>query len=380
MDSRDDSSVLTKDTSADPVPVWYLIGTLTVGGAERTLVDLVSGLDDRFEPTIWTIAKSGPLAEDVPSNVPVRSLDATSKVDPRPPLRFVRELRRERPPILQSFLFFDNTLARLAGSISPEISVVTGVRSVPENRPWHRALIDRETMRLSDAIVSNSRAGAEWVIEQGAPPERVSVVHNGRDVDQYDCAIPEGFRDSIGVPDGPVVGSVGRLLRRKGHHDLLAAWPTIREAHDSAQLVIVGDGPERNALSRQARRLGCADSVHLLGRREDVPELLALFDVFAFPSYFEGLPGALLEAMCAGLPIVTTPVDGCSELVTDGVHGTYVPVGDPGALADTIDQYLSNPEMATDHGAAARRRAIAEFSLEAMVNEFQSLYDMLAIQ
>ena len=357
------------------MPVWYLIGTLAVGGAERTLVDLVSGLDDRFEPTVWTIANPGPLAEDVPADVPVRSLGATSKADLRAPLRFVRALRRERPPILQSFLFFDNTLARLVGLTSPETVVVTGVRAVPDDRPRHRALIDRATMGLSDAVVSNSRAGADWVIEQGAPADRVSVVHNGRAVDRYDREVPEGYRDRIGVPSGPVVGTVGRLIRRKGHHDLLAAWPDVRAAHDDAQLVVVGDGPERDALAQQAERLGCADSVHLLGRRDDVPALLALFDVFAFPSHFEGLPGALLEAMCAGLPIVTTPVDGCSELVTDGDHGTHVPVGDAAALAAAIDRYLADPDLAAAHGRAARERAVAEFSLDAMVAGFQSLYD-----
>lgn len=362
------------------IPVWYLIGTLAVGGTERTLVDLVSGLDDRFEPTIWTITDTGPLAAEVPDDVPVHSLGATSKTDVRAPLRFVRELRRERPPILQSFLFFDNTLARLAGLAVPETIVITGVRSVPDDRPRHRSLVDRATIGLSDAIVSNSRAGAEWIVDNGAPSERVAVIHNGRDVNHYDRSLPGGFREQLDMPDGPVIGTVGRLLRRKGHHDLLAAWPQVRANHEDAQLLLVGDGPARDQLRQQAIRLGCAESVHFLGRREDVPELLALFDVFAFPSYFEGLPGALLEAMCAGLPIVTTPVDGCTELVVDGTHGTHVPVGDTDALAEAITHYLSNPGLAADHATAAQQRAVDEFSLDAMVDGFKSLYEELLDQ
>lgn len=363
-----------------PVTVWYLIGRLDVGGAERTLVDLTTGLGERFEPTIWTIESGGPLADEVPSDVPVRSLDAGSKVDLPAVARFVRALRRERPAVLQSFLFFDNTLARLAGLTCRETTVVTGVRAVPDDRPTQRALVDRLTMPLSSAIVSNSAAGAEWVVDRGAPRERVRVVHNGRDPAKYDRSAPDGYRERLGIPPGPVVGTVGRLIERKGHRDLLDAWPTVRAARDDAQLVFVGDGPERDGLRRRAERLSCLDSVHLLGRRDDVPLLLDLFDVFAFPSHFEGLPGALLEAMFAGLPIVTTPVDGCSELVVDGEHGTHVPVGDSGALANAIAGYLTGPERASGHGAAARQRANAEFSLGSMVNGFESLYDELVAE
>ncbi|QPV64993.1 glycosyltransferase [Halosimplex litoreum] len=357
--------------------VWFLIGRLDVGGAERTLLDLVSGLGERFDPTIWTIESGGPLADEVPSDVSVRSLDAGSKFDAPAVAKFVRTLRRERPALLQSFLFFDNTLARLAGLTSRETVVITGVRAVPNDRPRHRMLVDRLTMPLSDAVVSNSAAGAEWVVDQGASAARVSVIRNGRDTSRYDQMAPDSYRERLGIPPGPIVGTIGRLIERKGHHDLLDAWPTIRATHDDAQLVVVGDGPEREALHRHAQRVGCRDSVHFLGRRDDVPLLLDLFDVFAFPSHFEGLPGALLEAMCAGLPIVTTPVDGCSELVLDGEHGTHVPVSAPDALANAIVEYLSGPDIARTHGRAAKRRANADFSLEAMVDAFESLYDEL---
>lgn len=355
--------------------VWYLIGELRVGGTERTLVDLLAGLDrDEFAPTVWTITGPGPLASEVPDDVPVRSLDATGKADVRAPLRFVRELRDSHPDVLQSFLYFDNVLARLAGFTSPETTVVTGVREVPNSMPVHRDLVDRVTLPLSDRIVSNSQAGAEWVVNRGADPDTVDVIYNGRDVERYDAPLPEGLRESLRIPPGPVVGTVGRLVERKGHHDLLETWPTVLESYAEAQLVLVGDGPERKALEDHAERLGVEASVHLVGRRDDVPELLALFDVFAFPSHYEGLPGALLEAMCAGLPIVTTPVDGNSELVVDGEHGRYVPVRDPEALSDALKELIDDPELASRFGEAAKARAQAEFSLGTMVEQFESLY------
>lgn len=361
----------------DKISIWYLIGDLDVGGAERTLVDLISEIDrEQFTPTIWTITETMPLGEELPDDVPVHSLDAKGKGDVRAPLKFIHDLHQKKPDIVQSFLFFDNTLARVAGLFVPETTVISGVRAVPESMPLHRDIVDRLTLRLPDRIVSNSKAGAEWIIERGARAEQVDVVHNGRDVSAYNVELPDGYRQSLGIPEGPVVGTVGRLIERKGQHDLLAAWPDVIKHHPNAQLVFAGDGPQRDELAEQTRQLGINESVHLLGRRDDVPELLALFDVFAFPSHYEGLPGALLEAMCAELPIVTTPVDGCSELIHDGEHGVYVPVRDPESLIEAIGCLLSDDELAVELAMNAKSRAESEFSLDVMVEEFESIYKL----
>ncbi|EMA47111.1 glycosyltransferase [Halobiforma nitratireducens] len=358
--------------------IWYLIGTLSVGGAERTLVDLANGLDpDRFDVTIWTILEPGPLAGDVHEHVTVRSLGAANKADLRAPLRFVSALRRHQPDILQSFLFYDNTLATIAGLACSQTTVITGVRAVPNDPSIPRSLVRRVTCRLADHIVSNSEAGIDFILEHGADPGSVSVVHNGRDLEAYRNgeATPE-LRESLEIPpDAPVVGTVGRLIERKGHYDLLEAWPLVLDDHPDAQLVIVGDGPERDGLEARARELGVWDSVHLPGTRDDVPALLDLMDVFAFPSHFEGLPGALLEAMAAGLPIVATPVDGNSELLDDEQSGLFVPVQAPDALASAICRLLSQESFATSISDEATHVATTDFSLERMVGDFTTVYE-----
>jgi len=359
----------------DRIEVWYLIGTLAVGGTEKTLVDLVSGLDrERFAPTIWTLADPGPLAEEVPDDVPVRSLGASSKSDLRAPLRFVRALRRGRPDVLQSFLFFDNTVARLAGVFSPETTVVTGVRGVPDSRSVLRTVVDRATLPLSDRIVSNSADGTEWAESLGGKPSSITTIHTGRDVARYaDVTASEDLRGTLGLGEEPVVGTVGRLVENKGGYDLLDAWVKVRSDHPEAQLLFVGDGPERTDLEAYAASKRVRESVVFAGQRDDVPRLLASMDIFAFPSHHEGLPGALLEAMCAGLPIVTTPVGGCSELIRDGEEGLYVPVRNPDRLAAAIGRLLENRRLARQLGENARKRASA-FSIEAMVEDFELLY------
>jgi len=363
--------------STDRTRVWYLLGTLAVGGTEKTLVDLVNNLDtEAFAPVIWTIAEPGPLASEVTDDVPVHSLQASHKLDIRAVVRFTRELRQANPEILQSFLFYDNVLARLAGQFASKTTVITGIREVPDEPSLARFLVERLTASLSTHAVSNSESGLEYATDTiGVPTEQVSVIPTGRDLTRYTQAAPPSEAGRIVPPrSGPIIGTVGRLVDRKGHHDLLKAWPQIVHASPDATLLIVGDGPERQRLQARADRQGISDSVVFTGTRDDIPDILALIDIFAFPSHYEGMPGALLEAMAAGLPIVTTPVDGNSELVQDGDCGRHVPPHDPDALADAIVGLLNDPAEADRLGTAAAQRAMSAFSINAMVDEFETLY------
>jgi len=369
--------------------LWFLITALCVGGAEQTLVALANDIDtERYDVTVWTIFDVTPLAADLDADVTIRSLSDRAHVEngyvtraTNPvayllaPTRFCYAAARERPAIIQSFLLFDNVVARLAGVVSPA-TVVTGVRVVPNDRSRFRSLLDRLTMPLSDYVVSNSRAGAEFAVDLGAPRERVSVIRNGRDLDAFREADSQRIEAELAVGDEElVVGTVGRLLERKGHYELVEAWAAVQRHHQNARLLVVGDGPKDGAIQAHARDVGCADSIEFLGRRDDVPELLAAMDVFVFPSHFEGLPGAVIEAMAAGRPIVATPVDGTAELLDAYETGLFVPVEDPDAIAWAVTTLLDCPDLREVLGKRAQQRAVAEFSTDVMVGEFEELYE-----
>lgn len=359
------------------VDLWYLIGSLQVGGANRTLVELANGLDEnRYDVTIWTILPDNPLATDLDDEVDHRSLDARGKYDLPAALTFCRMLRRKQPDLLQSFLFFDNMLARV-GSLVSSMPVITGVRAVPQEPSRVREFLNRQTIPFSTHIVSNSEEGADLAVRRGAAPTDVSVILNGRDIQTYREATPPP-RGPLGLdPESTLVGTVGRLIERKGCYDLLDSWSTVQEAHPRTELLFVGDGPERSGLEQRARDLGVAESVHFLGFRDDVPELLALLDLFVFPSHFEGLPGALIEAMAAGLPIVATDAVGNEELITDERTGLLVPVRDIKALGEGMIRALTDETMAEELGEAAARTAHQEYTIDQMVSSFSSLYDSL---
>jgi glycosyltransferase involved in cell wall biosynthesis len=238
-------------------------------------------------------------------------------------------------------------------------------------------MVDRLTMPLANHVVSNSEAGRELAIDRGASPESVSVVENGRDLSAYrDATAPPELRSELGVPeDAQLIGTVGRLIERKGGYDLLEAWPEVVAEHPDAHLLFVGDGPERTGLERVAERNGVAGSVTFAGTREDVPELLDAMEVFVFPSHFEGLPGALIEGMAAGLPIVATACTGNTELLSDGATGKLVPIRDPPALAEQLNALLSDERLRSKMGTRAERISTDSYTVQAMVDRFVKLYD-----
>ena len=142
-----------------------------------------------------------------------------------------------------------------------------------------------------------------------------------------------------------------------------------------ARLVMVGEGPLREAALARLKAEGADQDAWLPGSREDVPEQLRGFDVFALPSRAEGISNTILEAMATGLPTVVTDVGGNPELVRDGETGWLVPSADPAALAEGLARYVENPALAREHGASGRARAEREFSLTAMVERYLSVYD-----
>jgi glycosyltransferase involved in cell wall biosynthesis len=167
---------------------------------------------------------------------------------------------------------------------------------------------------------------------------------------------------------GPVVGTVARLAEQKGLRYLLEAVPLVRDRHPDVRFVLVGDGEERAALERLAD-----GNVTFAGHQDDVPRVLAGFDVFAFPSLFEGLCLAVIEAQAAGVPVVATPVGGIRETVRDGETGLLCRPRDARSLADGIVRLLDDPRLARRVADEARRRS-AQYSVERMVAGTLALY------
>jgi glycosyltransferase involved in cell wall biosynthesis len=188
--------------------------------------------------------------------------------------------------------------------------------------------------------------------------------------------VGDRVRAELGLQPGEVLlVAVGNLYPIKGHRVLLDALKRMEENGVRGwRAAIAGRGQELEPLQQLARSHGITDRLHLLGYREDVPDLLAAADIFVMPSIWEGLPLALLEAMFSGKAIVATAVSGIPEAIASGEHGLLVPPSDPAALADALARLARDPELRRRLGAAARARAVAEFTVERMADEYERLY------
>lgn len=178
-------------------------------------------------------------------------------------------------------------------------------------------------------------------------------------------------------PGDRVILNVGRLRSQKGQETLLEALPRVVGEVPPARLVLVGEGPDRQTLEHHIESLGLGKSVILAGQRDDIPDLLALAEVFAFPSRFEGHPGALVEAMLAACPIVASDLAVHRETLVAGETALLTPVGDSTALAEALLHLLHRPQEAKKLGAAARATATVRFDVRDIARRHEELYEKL---
>jgi len=233
--------------------------------------------------------------------------------------------------------------------------------------------LERVAARCADRIVCVCDANVAEALTLGiARPEQVRVVVSGVPSDQIQSGTGERVRRELGIPDGaPVVGTITRLMEQKAPLDFVAAARWVIEAAPQVHVVMVGDGPLRDQVAAAAAGV---PRLHLLGFRNDVPDVLAVLDVVAFSSLWEGLGRALTEAVLAGKPVVATSVNGVPDLVVDGETGYLTAAGRPDELADRILEVLARPDRGADMGAAGANRVAGRYDVDEMVAGLDHLY------
>ena len=367
--------------AAEPLPLACVITELDPGGAERAFVRVVIGLAERgWSPHVFPLVRTagdGPLRESLVSG----GLPVTALGERRPnPVALLRHLRRLRPAACLSFLFHANLLTRVTAPFvgkgpagSPP--VVCGVRVAERRRNGHRRL-DRLTGGLVARWVCVGESVRRFSVAPpsaggaGLPAGRVLTIPNGVDGDLWANAEPAG-RAAVGLPPaGPVVLFAGRLCGQKDPDTLLAAFAALIGTHPDAHLLVAGDGPDRGRVTRWRESHAAGSRVRLLGRRDDLPNLMRLADACVLPSRWEGTPNVLLEAAAAGTPVVATAVDGTAEVFTHGETARLVPVGDAPALAAELAWTLDHPDGAAEIARRARTHVLARHDWPAVCDAY----------
>ena len=366
------------------VRILFLITDLQVGGAPRVVKELACALalakgDLTFDVQVACLAPAGPVAEQLRNHgIVTHCLGALGPWDVRVFWRLGRLIRRFRPEILHCSLMHANVAGRIIGRLLAVPGIIASIHTAEQGKLWHLVL-ENLTCRLGAVTVCVSDSVRRHVARYAhIPPSRLKVIANGIDGRRFAQAVPMDLA-LFGIKTGRVtLIFVGRLDAVKAIDVLLYSLARLVNIDGcDAQLLVVGDGPQRPVLESLCRKLKITDRVCFCGLRRDVERLLKTADIYVQPSRWEGLPLSVLEAMAAGLPVVASRTEGLTDIIENGRTGLLAPVGDSRQLADKIMELVENPNKAQILGRSAQNYVRRRHSLGNMINAYMELYRSL---
>ncbi len=365
---------------SERIRVVQVIQNFHYGGMEQVVGDLVRHLPrSEFELHVLCLGFFGHFSQGLDEFAELHLADEMSNLSMIWPASLISRIRRLAPDVVHTHgrLWYKASLAARRAGVPLLIHTEHG-RHAPD--PTLHRVLDRAAARRTDIIVAVSERLAR-VLRDEVKLEafRIRVVQNGVNTGVHRPVDDTGaIRRELDIPAAvPIIGSIGRLEPVKGYDVMIQAFCELRarwEGEHPPVLVIGGDGSEKQRLPDLARARGVADSVFLLGWRDDVRDLQSAFSVFTLSSHSEGTSVSLLEAMSAGLCPVVTDVGGNAGVLGDSLAHRLVPAGNPAALADEWLRALQNPERRRRDARIARTRIVEAFSLEAMVAAYAELY------
>ena len=334
--------------------VLHLLGTAGEGGAETYCVDLVEALGRAG------VAQAAALRRNPGREARLRAAEVPYKV-----LRFGGPLDILTRPATAGFAAVHGAKVLLAW-------MNRAARHAPRG-PWARigrlgGYYSLKYYRGFDHLVANTEDIAEWVVGQGWPAGRVTCIPNFAGAPEHAAPVD---RASLSTPqDAPLLLAMGRLHESKAHDVALQALVQVPEAW----LWVAGVGPIEAKLKGLAAALGVADRVRFLGWRTDASALYRTADICVFPSRYEPLGNVVIQSWAHGLPVVAAESQGPKTLIRDGDDGLLIPVDDPDALASAVRRLLAEPTLGKRLASAGAERVKAEFSEDAVVRQWKSLF------
>lgn len=354
--------------------IILLISNLGHGGAERQAVYLALGLKAHG----WdvTVASMVPILLDdyadwlARAGIFVEFLQQSTSASPKALLAATAALTRlvwaERPNVLLGWMPHGAILARVIGTILRVPRVITSLRNMKSTHAWHDWVLAL-TRWMDHGSITNSAVAAEVQLRAGVTtPSRSAVIANGLDMRRAS----ELHRKPRSEGGAFLWLNIANPRHEKDHRGLLAAAKILAKS-SRFRLVIAGDGPLLEELRRLNIEMGLDALVEFVGHRKEVFDLIEQADAMVLSSIWEGLPNGLIEAHAGGLPIVTTDVGGCREVVQDGVSGYLVPPSQPETLAAAMQRMMDlQEEERRAMGEAGRAFVLATYGMENMVSKW----------
>lgn len=368
------------------IKILHIAKMKGVSGSENHLLTLLPALDpQRFDLRLCILAEERHLpfleaykAQMAQAGVTVFFFLVRKDADLFVVWKLWRYLRRNPVDIVHTHLIHADLYGTLAAKLAGVPAIISSRHNDDQFRrhpllKWGNRQLARQQAKI---IVISDWVGAFLREVERIPAEKIVRIYYGMNPETMIAqADPQYVRRQFQIPDGvPVIGTIGQLRTQKGHSYFLEAIKQIVVEFPSIRALILGEGELRGALEQQIRQLDLEQTVILAGYRTDAVQLLAGFDVFVFPSLWEGFGLVLLEAMALRKPIIASRVSAIPEIVLDGETGILTPPQNPAALASAITHILTRPDAAQSMGAAGYARLHEHFTVQTMVERTEQIY------
>ncbi len=361
-----------------PITVAFVINDFSGAGAQKLIANVLTHIDRRrFRPTLITLfqPKDGAtMYHLIPSDIHIIKLSFRGGWDVGSWWQLYRTLFRIRPDVVVSQLFFSNTASRI---LKPFLgyAVITAEQNTYTNKSRFHQRIDRILAKITYAIVAVSTTVKTFTAAQERIPEsKFRVVYNGTDTAGIDAIVRvvdvNQLKKELGLEGSRIMVNVARLSEQKNHLLLLRGFALLAPHHKDLHLIILGEGEKKEAIENEAHTLGIHNQVHLLGYKSDVYRYYAISDFFVSTSTIEGLSLAYIEALAAGLPILSTKTSGTDEMIEEGVNGFFIHEHTPAAVSEGLARMLAIKPTTMREGA---RKSALRFDIGTTTRGYEDL-------
>jgi glycosyltransferase involved in cell wall biosynthesis len=364
------------------IPVLYISGQLGFGGAENQLLQLLLRLDkNKFMPIVCNLTGGGGIEEKIIGNgIGVVRVMKKRHYTLKPFIALAQLIKTSSCKIV-------HTIGSSANLWAAPVAKALGVPVVlysdhqahfaaVRQASWRSSLIGWVS-RFDDLVIAhckNNESGLRAI--DGVPPAKTRVIYNGVDVSQFRNGRPSpDLHRELGIPHNtPLACMIARFSPQKAYDEFIEAAHLVIKEGCACHFLCIGDGPLLSSIQKMVSDLDLKNRVTFLGSRKDVPDILRKCYVAVLASHYEGLPITILEAMAAGLPVVTSDVGGCKEAVIHDETGFLIPPGDFRGMARAMERLLVNKELARSMGQSGRQRVGKYFDISVNCQQVQELY------
>lgn len=362
--------------------ILHLITGLEIGGTEMMLLKTLPDMhnDDDFDNRVCCIIGHGPMGEKLETaGVPVYYLNLKNIFDLGLIWRFRKIINEFQPEILVTYLIHADLFGRIFGRIFGIKKIICSQRGSLLQWEFLRFL-DRFTKFLvTKYIVQTEVAKIKLSKKLHLPLEKFEVIPNSIDISEFEFELDKDAKKKeldINMENLNIV-CVSKLRQGKGHLYLMEAFENVFENNKNINLLIVGDGKEKDNLLRQIEKYESKNNIYFLGNRNDVKEILKISDIFVLPTLAEGMSNAIMEAMASGLPIITTDILENKELIENNKTGILIPVKNSATLSQAIEDLLYNKNKKETLGNNAKKETQKDFNINIATSKIIQLLKKL---